>query len=130
MFVKDIVMGVRWMAKRKYGNKKSVRVLNGETVEFDSKKEARRFDELYLLLRAKKISKLVHQPYYLLHDTQKHNGKTYQKVSYSPDFKYEQDGKTIVEDVKSEATAKDKTYVVKVKWFLSLYGDDLIFKEV
>ena len=28
------------------------------------------------------------------------------------------------------ATAKDKTYRVKVKWFLSIYGDGIIFKEV
>ena len=114
----------------KYGNKKTTRVVNGEIIGFDSRHEARRFDELYLLLKAKKIADLILQPYYLLMDTQRHNGVTYPKTSYSPDFKYMQNGKLIVEDAKSEATKKDKTYRVKVKWFLSIYGKDLIFKEV
>lgn len=114
----------------KYKNEKTRVVINGETVLMDSKKEARRYGELYALLKAKKIQNLVHQPYYLLCDTIRHNNITYPKVSYSPDFKYEQNGKTIVEDVKSEATAKDKTYRVKVKWFLSIYGENLTFKEV
>lgn len=114
----------------KYNNKKTTRVVSGEIVEFDSKHEAHRFDELYLLLKAKKISDLVLQPYYLLMDTQKHNGTTYPKVSYSPDFKYMKDGELIVEDAKSEATKKDKAYRVKVKWFISLYGKELIFNEV
>lgn len=118
------------MNRRKYGNKKASRVVNGKIIEFDSRKEAHRYDELYILIKAGKISKLTIQPYYILMDTQKHNGKTYPKVSYSPDFRYEQDGETIVEDVKSEATKKDKTYRVKIKWFLSIYGKSLIFKEV
>lgn len=113
----------------KYGNKKATRVVNGEVVEFDSRKEASRFDELYILLKAKKIEKLTLQPKYTLMEKQLHNGKLYREVTYSPDFKYIENGKTIVEDVKSVATAKDKTYIVKIKWFLSIYGNELIFKE-
>lgn len=114
----------------KYGNKKTTRVVNGEIVEFDSRKEAHHFDELYLLLKAKKISELRLQPHFPLMEKQVHDGKTYCAVSYNADFQYVENGKTIVEDVKSEATAKDKTYRVKVKWFLSIYGNELIFKEV
>jgi len=105
-------------------------MIGGDRVPFDSKKEARRYDALYMELRGGKISELTIQPYYLLCDTIKHDGKTYPKVSYSPDFRYVRNRKLIVEDVKSDATAKDKTYRVKVKWFLSIYGKDIIFKEV
>ncbi len=116
--------------KTKYKNKKESRIVNKTITWFDSKKEAKRFDELYLLLKAKKIEELILQPKYLLMDTQRHGNITYPKVTWSGDFKYKQNGKTIVEDVKSDATAKDKTYRVKIKWFLSLYGKDIEFREI
>lgn len=115
------------MVKSKYKNKKTVRVLNGKVIEFDSLKEAKRFDELYLLLRAKKISNLVIQPEYVLVKAQKHNGKTFRAVKYISDFRYIQDGKTIVEDVKGYKT---DVYQVKVKVFLSIYGEKITFKEI
>ena len=52
------------------------------------------------------------------------------KVKYVADFKYIQNDKTIVEDVKSDFTSKDKTYRVKIKWFLSIYGKEINFKEI
>ena len=113
----------------KHGNKKASRVLGKEVYVFDSQKEARRFDQLYLLAKAKKIQDLIIQPEFLLMDTQSHNGITYRKVKYIADFKYTKNGKTIVEDVKSDHTRKLATYRVKVKWFLSIYGKDLTFLE-
>jgi len=113
----------------KHGNKKTSRILGKNVYVFDSKKEAERFDHLYLLAKAKKISELIIQPEFLLMDTQAHNGITYRKVKYIADFKYVKNGKTIVEDVKSDHTRKLATYRVKVKWFLSLYGKDLTFLE-
>ncbi len=111
----------------KHGNKKTPRVVNGKIYYFDSAKEAKRYDQLFILLKAKKISELDIQPEFLLHDTQYHNGKTFSKVKYIADFQYKQNGKTIVEDVKGHKT---DTYQVKIKWFLSLYGDKLTFKEI
>jgi hypothetical protein len=113
----------------KHGNKKTFRMVNGEKVVFDSLKEANRFDQLYLLAKAKKISKLVIQPEFLLMDTQRHGGITYSKVKYIADFKYVKNNITYVEDVKSDHTKKLATYRVKIKWFLSLYGKDLTFLE-
>lgn len=113
----------------KYRNKKVTRIVNGKAEVFDSIKEASRFDQLYLLLKAKKITKLVIQPSFVLMDTQTHNGKTYSKVKYIADFRYEKDGKTYVEDVKSEATRKLSTYRVKIKWWVSLYGNTHTFLE-
>ena len=115
--------------KSKHGNKKTPRMVNGKIKYFDSKKEAKRYDELLLLLRAKKISELDLQPEFLLMNTQRHNEITYAKVMYKADFQYKQNGKTIVEDVKSDHTAKLATYRVKIKWFLSIYGSKLTFKE-
>ena len=115
--------------KSKHGNKKTPRTVNGKIKYFDSKKEAERYDELMLLLRSKKISELDLQPEFILCDTQRHNGITYPKVKYVSDFMYRQNGKTIVEDVKSEHTKKLDTYRVKIKWFLSIYGDKLTFRE-
>lgn len=114
----------------KHKNKKATRILGKQQFVFDSQKEAERFDELYLLLKAKKISNLVVQPEFLLCDTQRHNGVTYPKVKYVSDFKYIQNAKTIVEDVKSSHTARISTYRVKIKWFLSIYGNEIVFKEV
>lgn len=116
--------------KTKHGNEKVTKIVNGSEVVFDSIKEAKRFDELYTLLRAKRISNLKLQPEFLLQDTQYHHGKTYPKVKYIADFQYEQDGKTIVEDAKSEHTSSLETFRVKIKWFLSIYGDKVIFKEI
>lgn len=113
----------------KHKNNKTPRMVNGRIKYFDSKKEAERFDELLYLLRAKKIKELDIQPEFLLMDTQKHNGITYPKVKYISDFQYVQNGKTIVEDVKSDHTAKIAAYRIKIKWFLSIYGKDIIFKE-
>ena len=113
----------------KHGNKKVIRVVNGSDVVFDSMKEARRFDELYILAAYGKISHLIIQPSFLLMKSQKHNGVTYRSTSYVADFSYMKDGKKIVEDVKSNHTRKLATYRVKIKWFLSLYGNDVVFME-
>lgn len=117
------------MTGSKHKNKKTIRVLGKQKFVFDSLKEAKRFDELILLLKTKKISGLSVQPEFLLCEKQKHNNITYPKVKYVADFKYIENGKTVVEDVKSSHTSRLATYRVKIKWFLSIYGSELIFKE-
>lgn len=96
---------------------------------WDSKKELARYEELRLLEKANVISDLEIQPKFLLIDTIRYNGKTYPKTYYIADFKYIQDGQKIVEDVKSEATRKDKVYRLKIKLFLSEYSH-ILFKEI
>jgi len=114
----------------KYRNKKTVRIVNGEQVVFDSLKEARRYDDLYLKLKAGQVSKLVIQPEFPLMEKQTHNGVTYRSVKYVADFKYIKNNKTYVEDVKSDHTRKLSTYRVKIKWWLSIYGKDITFVEI
>jgi len=113
----------------KYNAKKDIRIINGETVTFDSKAEAKRYDELYALAIAGKIKSLTLQPRYQLMDTLRIAGhKTMPKRFYVADFRYidEQD-RIIVEDVKG---MKTPIYSLKKQLFLSIYGEQLIFKEI
>ena len=97
---------------------------------WDSKKELARYEELSLLEKENVISDLEIQPKFLLIDTIRYNGKTYPKTYYIADFMYSNaDGQEVVEDVKSEATRKDKVYRLKIKLFLSKYSH-ILFKEI
>ena len=100
----------------KYRNKKVI--VDGK--EFDSKKEGNRYKELRLLERAGEISNLELQPRFLLQDKFKKNGKTYRKIEYVADFKYIENGKKIVEDVKGMQT---DVFKLKHKIFEKVYPD-------
>lgn len=121
------------MKENKYRNKKCV--LDG--IEFDSKKEMRRYSELKLLERAGEISDLkIQVPFLLLPDqyepstevyTRGENkgklkkGKLLEKAcSYIADFTYtDRGGNYIVEDVKGKRT---KEYIIKKKLMLYFHG--------
>lgn len=93
----------------KYGNKKTVR--NGIT--FDSMREAARYDELMLMLRAGVIKDLRLQPEYILQQAFiTPDGERIKAVKYIADFRYIMDGQTVVEDVKGYKT---KEYELKKK---------------
>lgn len=99
-------------------------------ISFDSIVESRRYIELQLLQRAKKISGLQLQPVYLLQPAFKCHGKSIRKMEYIGDFCYvNKDGETIVEDVKSDYTQKDPVYRLKRKLMLYKYPN-IVFKEV
>lgn len=86
--------------RNKYGNKK----VQIDMFVFDSIAESKRYKELALLQKAKKIKKLELQPKFLLQESFRKNGKTYRKIEYIADFMYEENGKIIVEDVKGKET--------------------------
>lgn len=89
-------------------------------IQFDSRREARRYDELLLMEQSGLIADLRLQVKYELIPTQKKpDGKTERGVSYIADFVYEQDGKTVVEDAKGHRTPE---YVIKRKLMLYLHG--------
>lgn len=112
-------------SKSKYLNKKVV--LDG--IKFDSQKEASRYSMLSVMQKTGQISELECHPKFYIIPSVKWNGKTLCKRSYSADFKYVQDGKIIVEDVKSPATAKKATYTLKRQLFLHQYGAEYVFIE-
>lgn len=111
----------------KYGSRKIE--IDGEI--FDSKKEARRFQELKLMEAAGEITDLRRQVKYVLIPAQfepdtigpkggVHKGKCLEReVAYYADFTYQKDGETIVEDVKGLRT---DVYILKRKLMLWIHG--------
>ena len=118
----------------KYGNKKVV--IDGEV--FDSKREAKRYQELKLLERCGAIDGLRRQETYYLIPTQREKStRVYQKgrkkgqpiegkviekpVTYIADFAYmdRATGELVVEDVKGVRT---KDYIIKRKLMLYIHG--------
>lgn len=90
-------------------------------ITFDSKRESLRYQELKLLERAHQIINLRLQvPFELLPTQRDENGKVIEKkCTYIADFVYEENGKTIVEDVKGIHTEK---YLLKRKMMLYFHG--------
>lgn len=95
------------------------------------RKSGYRYKELKLLERAGLIKDIQLQVKYELQPSFKKNGETYRAITYIADFVYydNKHSKTIVEDVKSEATRKDKVYMIKKKMFMYKY-QELEFKEI
>ena len=80
-------------------------------VRFDSQKEARRYDELMVMLRAGIISDLRLQQQFTLQESyMTETGERIRAVRYTADFSYKFGGKLVVEDVKSTAT-RTKEYL-------------------
>ena len=117
----------------KYHSKKTT--IDGQT--YDSRKEARRHQELLLLQRAGVIQDLQRQVEFELIPAQREpdtigvrggvkKGKTLElAVKYVADFVYKENGKTIVEDTKG---FKTKDYIIKRKLMLWVHG--IKIKEV
>jgi hypothetical protein len=99
--------------KSKFNNEKTINA----GIKFDSKKEARRFDELMFLHRAKKISKPVLQYEFELVG-----------CKYVCDFLYLDYEKKefVVEDVKSEHTRKLPVFRIKKKQMKEIYGIEIL----
>lgn len=109
-------------------------------IEFDSKREARRYCELILLQQAGQIEKLELQKEFELipaqYETFPRYGKKGQRLKdgkrciekscvYKADFTYMQDGQQIVEDTKGYRDPSSATYakfVIKRKLMLWLHG--------
>jgi len=100
---------------RKLNKYKAVKtVVDG--IKFDSKKEARRYGQLKLLVKAGKISELKLQPRFdLIVDGTKCG-------FYKADFEYIEEGRRIIEDVKGMLTP---IYKLKKKLVKAIYGIDI-----
>ena len=86
---------------------------------FASKAEARRYSELVLLARIGEITDFELQPRYpLVVEGQK-------IATYVGDFRYQRDGRTIVEDVKSPAS-RTPVYRLKAKLLRALHGIEIV----
>jgi hypothetical protein len=97
--------------RSKYGSKITI----VDDIRFDSKKESLRYIDLNFLQKAGKISALQRQvKFELLVD-----GNLI--CRYFADFVYLENGKQIVEDVKSDITRKKESYILKKKLMLALH---------
>lgn len=107
------------LKNNKYGNRKVK--IGGET--FDSRRELRRWEELNILLRAKKIANLERQVKFELMPVQySEDGKVIEReCSYIADFVYDdlERGEHVVEDAKGFRTPE---YIIKRKLMLWLKG--------
>lgn len=107
---------INFYTKRsKYGNKKSV--ING--VVYDSQKEANRAMELAMLQKAGVIQNLERQKRFEIVPKTKDEKAVY----YVADFTYTENDKLICEDVKSEITRRNSTYIIKRKLFKYRYPE-------
>ena len=115
------LVGEARQKQRKYRNEPTVS--NGIT--FDSRKEARRYEELLLMLKAGTIRKLKLQVDFTLQEAYTTpDGERVRAIRYRADFAYERPTKPdkagavywlpVVEDVKSDAT-KTAQYEMKKK---------------
>lgn len=101
-------------------------------VVYDSRKEMRRHQELLLLEKAGMIKNLRRQVKYILIPAQREvvmkkgvpkPGKVIEReCSYYADFVYEENGQTIVEDVKGGNATKTREFVIKRKLMLYVHG--------
>ena len=105
----------------KYHNERAERA----GVQFDSQKEARRYDELVVMLRAGIISDLRLQPQFTLQESYvTETGERIRAIRYTADFSYRFGGKLVVEDVKSGPT-RTKEYLRNRKFMRSRFGIDV-----
>ena len=108
-------------------NKFNARKDRRGAIRFDSQREARRYDELMLLMKAGEIRKLKLQPQYTLQESYvAPDGERIRAIRYVADFSYERrderdEWTLIVEDVKSRATAT-QVYRNKKKMMREIYG--------
>ena len=94
-------------------------------IRFDSQKEARRYDELLVMLQAGIISDLRLQPQFTLQESYiTETGERIRAVRYTADFSYKFGGKLVVEDVKSTPT-RTKEYLRNRKFMRSKFGIDI-----
>lgn len=105
----------------KYKNQKVI--IDG--IEFDSKKEAKRYQELLLLQKSGVIADLKRQVPYTLVPAFNLNKKRYRAMNYVADFVYKENDKEIVEDCKGY-----RTEVYKIKKKLMAYIYQIEIREV
>lgn len=112
------VQEYREMLKRQ-ANTRGNEHIKRDGYTFDSKAEARRWDELLLLEQGGAISGLVVHPMYELQAAfTDASGKRHRAISYEGDFGYTERGRAVVEDVKGHRT---EVFKLKEKMFRYRY---------
>lgn len=99
-------------------------------IKFDSKWEAKRFNELSAMEKAGQITNLQRQVKFILLDGYINNkGEKIRPICYFADFQYTDDsGQKIVEDTKSPATKTD-VFKIKKKLFEAKFKDYIFIEK-
>lgn len=106
-------------------NKYNARKITVDGEVFDSKKEYLRYRELTMLQSTGQISGLQRQVKYVLQAAITDGaGHKQRAITYAADFVYQMEGKTVIEDVKSVATAKSESFRVRWRMLLNQFKDD------
>ena len=101
---------------QKYRSKKT----SVDGLVFDSRREAARWQELKLLERGGSITELERQVSYTLIPPQRIGKRVAERaVTYIADFRYRENGETVVEDAKGMRT---RDYIIKRKLMLYVHG--------
>lgn len=123
--------------KRKYNNTPEERNAESAVIRFDSKREARRYDELMLMLEAGKIRDLRLQQEFTLQEAYTTpQGDRVRAIRYKADFVYERligyytdvapkdipKWEKVVEDVKGGKATQTAIYKMKKKMMQEKYG--------
>lgn len=90
---------------------------------FDSKAEARRWQQLRILEQQGHISNLIRQPRYQLEPKAVIGGVKYRSVTYVADFEYLENGRRCAEDVKGGAATQTALFQLKARLFRARYPD-------
>lgn len=93
-----------WQATGKTKHSVAVKSSCAEGHEHDSKREAKRCDQLHMLAKGGVISDIVSQPFYAFGTAKMANGH---RAGVTLDFTYEENGRTIAEDVKGRSKKAD-----------------------
>ena len=120
---------IKEILRVRYNKYKNIK-MKIDGIKFDSQKEAKRHEELKLLLSGGKISNLELQPKFVLQSgfLNKITNRKERAINYIADFQYRDGvGNLIVEDVKG---MKTDVYKLKRKMFLAKYQDEIIFREI
>ena len=98
--------------RRKYGNER----VQVDGIMFDSRKEARYYEELMLRRKAGDLKLVLLQVPFILPG----------KIRYKADFlTIDRDGNYEVIDVKSEATRRNRVYINKKKQMKAIWGIEI-----
>jgi hypothetical protein len=127
LMVQPVSIGAPKKKPSKYRNTKC----EHDGIKFDSEKERSRWFHLIQLKAAGRIRDLELQVAFVLTERKRRDDGKWERASkYVADFVYVDatTGKRVVEDVKSEATRKNRTYVQKRKQMLAVHN--ITIKEV
>jgi hypothetical protein len=115
------------MTTAKKRHKHNARKVYADGYTFDSEAEYRHYCYLYHRQLAGEIGMLEVHPTYVLQPAHKHRGRKLAAVTFTPDFRYVEDGHTVVCDVKGQKTTD---YNLRVRMFLPTLADNEWFEEV